>query len=1017
MHFRFVDSLPRLDPENLLDEARFVQRLARALVRRADLADDVAQDVFVAALQQRGDDPRHLRGWLATLTKRIAQRVRGSERRRASHEANAAPPVADERERHTSERLQLQRRLCDAVEALPEPYRTTVTMRFFDDLTPRAIALRLAVPSEVVRQRLHRGVAMLRERLDRDFGDRRAWCGALAAAGLGAAGSPWLLLTVLAMNKLALSAAAALAVGAFFLWPHDEPSLASDGAAVAEHGPVVAATANVAAAAGDAQRTTATPIAEVGAEPECTVVVVDDRGAPLADAAVHAWNGEQVEHERTTDAHGSCTFAASAEPCEVLVCADGHFPWRTRLASRRGEHRLQLPAGASIDGVLVVDGTPPRRPWSLSLDKVTAGDNLPKALAKRIEWRKLASVRTGDGGAFMFRGLPAEWTGAIDLPNALWLLPESGGTVDDHVSVAVRAGTSGLRIATTQLPTLFAKLVFDDDGSPIVEVDAMAVAWFEGDGTSPGFGTTSDRNGNVVLGLRAARQSEYLPWCDPAVRPPLERVQLDIRGAGIAGRHTIEFSREQVVSGDVLVVRLPRAATTHFLALDENGAPIAGARVQAAEISAPTGPDGRGTFAGTAADVRAVGAPLRKVAACAPRAIAAGTADDPVVFVVPRSGTVRVHVDGADGEPAPFVSVQMHSDDEPFFTGGLASWFAKEIGLPVSGGNATPRTMPDGTTRYRDCTNFVEIENGKATLWSLVPGRTNTLVVLDPMHRELARSVFTAPADGEALDVTIKVPGTVRELRGRVVDEAGAPVAKARIRCAPPTEESYGAHATTDANGAFVVRGIYADEPLRVSIDAPGFVLQRTDIPPVRADDEERTFRLERGLEVTVHIVDEDGAPVDTTPWLVDATQSRNAYEDVGPGVRRWRRMPATTVTFRCRIGGTEFTVRHDTRKPDAFLRVPKVARLVITAPGGWPQRTDDTWTSLIVRRLDRDEEPVSEPSPRSDPEELLLPGRYRAELVELTRGPDGTPPTSRIVLRTDELTLTAGTMTRAELH
>lgn len=408
---------------------------------------------------------------------------------------------------------------------------------------------------------------------------------------------------------------------------------------------------------------------------------------------------------------------------------------------------------------------------------------------------------------------------------------------------------------------------------------------------------------------------------------------------------------------------------------------------------------------------------MRKVAACAPRAIAAGTADDPVVFVVPRSGTVRVHVDGADGEPAPFVSVQMHSDDEPFFTGGLASWFAKEIGLPVSGGNATPRTMPDGTTRYRDCTNFVEIENGKATLWSLVPGRTNTLVVLDPMHRELARSVFTAPADGEALDVTIKVPGTVRELRGRVVDEAGAPVAKARIRCAPPTEESYGAHATTDANGAFVVRGIYADEPLRVSIDAPGFVLQRTDIPPVRADDEEHTFRLERGLEVTVHIVDEDGAPVDTTPWLVDATQSRNAYEDVGPGVRRWRRMPATTVMFRCRIGGTEFTVRHDTRKPDAFLRVPKVARLVITAPGGWPQRTDDTWTSLIVRRLDRDEEPVSEPSPRSDPEELLLPGRYRAELVELTRGPDGTPPTSRIVLRTDELTLTAGTMTRAELH
>jgi len=1020
MHSRFVDSLPRLEPESLLAEARFVQRLARSLVRRADLADDVAQDVFAAALQQHRGEPRHLRGWLATLTKRLAQRVRGSEQRRASYEAKAASPLADERERHTAERLRLQRQLCEAGEALPEPYRTTVTLRFFDELTPRAIAARLAVPSDVVRQRLHRGLAMLRERLDRDFGDRRSWLGAFAAAGLGAAGSPWVLLTVLAMNKLALSATAALVAGAFLLWPHDDPSPAPGGGVVVERAANRAAAANTTTANVDAvQRAAVDAPANAPVEPDCTLVVVDERGDPIVNAAVHLWSGDTLERERTTDAAGRCTFAAAATACELLVCADGWFPWRTRLAHRRGEQRLELPEGAPIDGVLVVDGTPPRRPWTLSLEPATLGDDLPTQLSERLFRREIAASRTGIGGTFAFRGVPADWKGTLELPSALWLLPESGGTVDVHRSVAVTAGTTGLRVATTQLPTLFAKLVFDDDGSPVVGVDALAIAWFVGDGTSPGFGTTSDREGNVVVGLHSARPSLYTPWCDPAARPAIERVELDLRGAGIAGHHSVRVTREQIASDEVLVVRVPRANTTHFLAVDETGAPIAGARVQANGISAPTGPDGRGTYAGTVSDVRAVGAPLHRIAAVPPRAPSTGRADDPIVFVLPRTGIVRLRVLGANGAPAPDVTVEMHSEEEPFFTGGLASWLGKPLGHPATGGHATSMRQPDGTTRHRDCVNFVELENGAADVWSMVPGRTIAFVAFDRLRRELARATCVAPPDGEELAIDIRVPGTARALRGRVVDESGAAIEKAGVRCVPVTEQrERGAHARTAADGTFTVPGVYSTEALRVTIDAPGFVVLQTEVPPVRDDDGERTFRVERGLAVTVHVVDEDGAAVDVTPRLDDAAALHDDFEDIGPVVRRWQRLPARTMTFRCRIGSTEFPVQHDTRRPDAYLRVPRLARLLITAPGGWPKDTDDTWTTVIVRRVDGPAEPeTTVGSPRSDHEELLLPGRYLVELVESRRPPAGGEPATRRLFATGELTLTAGAVTRAELR
>jgi len=892
-----------------------------------------------------------------------------------------------------------------------------VTLRFFDELPPRAIAQRLSVPRDVVRQRLHRGLAMLRSRLDQDFGDRRAWLGAFAALETGAGPIACVTLTLLAMNKLALVVTALVVVGAFLWWPTASTPPVQPGRGIESGTP--SATVSGMVTGGDATLPRM-PVQTPGdsAPPDCSLWLVDDRGTPIEDATIHLWSGERLEPPRRTDAHGHCTFSPSGSPWQVLVCAEGHFPWRTQLAERRGEHRFELPADQEIRGMLVVDGAPPRRPWPLSLDGALVPAELPDALAGVLAFQRLPTARTGPDGTFRFRGVPEGWRGALRLPGSLWLLPESGGTTDQHATVAVTAGTTNLYLATTQLPSLTCRMLWDDDGTRIPGVDATAIVWFVGEGTSPAFGTTSDDRGEIAVALRGASPSHYPIWCNPSTRPAVERVVLDVRGAGVAGRHEFEYTAQQIASGDVQVVRLPRARLTHFLAIDEAGAPIAGARVHSDGFSEPTGPDGRGTFAGTARDVRAVGAPHRRVGPCARGGVTAGTAEDPLVFVVPATNLVRLRVRGDDDAPAPFVEVEMHSDEEPFWTGGLASWFARELGHPAQGGQAEAVPQPDGTVRHRDCVNLIELEDGAADVWSLVPGRTLTFVVFDGMRRELARAPCVAPPDGARIELDLRVPGRARSWRGRVLDATGAPVPAASIRCSDPTDErGYGAGAKSDADGAFTVTGIWSRNPLRVRIEAPGFVVHQQDVPPLDGDQPTHPFVLERGLVVTVRVVDQDGAPVAIHARLDEAARLHDAHEDLGPGARRWRRLPPQPQTFHATLGGVDFAVLHDPRQPEAVLRVPKPGRLVVVAANGWPELPERTNLVARIDRLDANAPTFELWSPEPHEESLLVPGRYRIAVVAVdSAAPEGAVRERALGLST-EVDVAAGSLTRAEVR
>ncbi|MBU0608686.1 MAG: hypothetical protein KKI08_12425, partial [Armatimonadetes bacterium] len=105
-------------------------------------------------------------------------------------------------------------------------------MRFFEELSAPEIGRRLGVAEVTVRTRIHRGLALLRERLEREAGGKRgAWIPSLAAAsgigsreaGIGAgagltesAAGPGAL--IMSMNAKVAVVALCLVVLLFFLW-------------------------------------------------------------------------------------------------------------------------------------------------------------------------------------------------------------------------------------------------------------------------------------------------------------------------------------------------------------------------------------------------------------------------------------------------------------------------------------------------------------------------------------------------------------------------------------------------------------------------------------------------------------------------------------------------------------------------------------------------------------------------------------------------------------------------------
>ena len=243
------DGRARLDAEKLLAEARWATRLARRLVRDDSAAQDVVQSALVAALESAPASEGRMRPWLARVVRNFAAQSRRSDAHRTAREQASARPERSPSAAETAERLESQRLLVEALEALEEPYRTTVTLRYLEGFSAAQIARRERIPAGTVRWRLKEGLDRLRARLDRRYGGNRGtWALALlpvlkrpTLGGILAGGAAGVLQGALLMNtmlKLGIAAALVLAasVGVYLKVDRGAPApapVASDSDAAA----------------------------------------------------------------------------------------------------------------------------------------------------------------------------------------------------------------------------------------------------------------------------------------------------------------------------------------------------------------------------------------------------------------------------------------------------------------------------------------------------------------------------------------------------------------------------------------------------------------------------------------------------------------------------------------------------------------------------------------------------------------------------------------------------------------
>ena len=152
---------------------RYNQRLyrtTRSILRVDDEAEDVVQDAYVRAYAHLRDfdGGGTFAGWLTRIAvnealARLRRRKRGeSFDERAGEETMAAEDRSPEQGASDTE---LRGVLEQAIDALPESFRTVFVLRTVEELSTLETAESLGIPEETVKTRLFRARALLQKKL------------------------------------------------------------------------------------------------------------------------------------------------------------------------------------------------------------------------------------------------------------------------------------------------------------------------------------------------------------------------------------------------------------------------------------------------------------------------------------------------------------------------------------------------------------------------------------------------------------------------------------------------------------------------------------------------------------------------------------------------------------------------------------------------------------------------------------------------------------------------------------
>ena len=138
---------------------RMVHGVLLASVPRIDV-DDLVQDVFLMAMRRLGSlrDAAAFPAWLAAIARHRA----------ADHYRRRTPeyvPLPDDIAAITADDVEA-RAILDVVRSLPEAYREPLVLRLVEGMSGQEISERTGLTPASVRVNLHRGMKLLRARLE-----------------------------------------------------------------------------------------------------------------------------------------------------------------------------------------------------------------------------------------------------------------------------------------------------------------------------------------------------------------------------------------------------------------------------------------------------------------------------------------------------------------------------------------------------------------------------------------------------------------------------------------------------------------------------------------------------------------------------------------------------------------------------------------------------------------------------------------------------------------------------------
>ena len=828
----------------LVAHTTFVRSVARAILRDADLADDVVQDTMVAAIEGGHRRRGAMRSWLGGIARKRAIDTIRSRQAARRREARAARSERAPSLEGLADLAEAGRCLTKALLTLPEHYRAILLLRYYEDLPPRHVSERLGVPVETVRTRTRRGLALLRDEFERVQGqDRKRTRAVLSGlAWPSRAGTAALVVTGVTLAKLVASfALVGFLIGAW-LWsrqPEPEIDLGHTAAALAttpaETHPSALYSANVTAP----PLRGAVRVRVMGAATQeplrgVTVAYISDPN----DSTSHRAEAE-------TDGNGVALFERLPPTRVAMLHLSGmggpprHMPLRPVVANEVLREVVWWGAPGQITGaVRSIDGEPlgaaeirvyPRAPD-------TAAEQMGRGLELATNWetlRPIATSRSDPDGTFALRDVaPGHWT----------VVARHERYDSDSQAVSVRSTATNSSVLLELVPALTRRgRLLDADGRPIVDAEVACRESLPAELHGYRFQRT-DFEGTFLIQQPRSRESAGLLIRAPGYPNTMIDVPTDTDTITLHAGTPRLFRFERAEGAGPLA-----GALVHLLLLFPG---TGGQMTRAIHTTATT--DHRGSFSSSLPN---------------------GSLSS-VVLVHPATGRVMhqggVGLQKGAGGLRALQSAELTSETTTLSFEAGASQLVRGtvreadgttlagVAIRVSQGVLRgPETISDRTGRFElryTPTSFMPVF---AHLQATYPG--------------LVQSESGAALPSEATAHAIEVDLTLvpsNSLRGRLADPRGMPVANARVTCELIELHAIGKpppRTLSNPDGSFEIGGVPSGATgLLLLIEHADFVSESIPIAHVRANEPTQlgSITLRGGATCAVHVQAPDGTPV-----------------------------------------------------------------------------------------------------------------------------------------------------------